>query len=895
MRRIGFAMLTWLLSVFACISLLAQNKAYELALTTIGGNVHLQEGGNKSTTIDPEYLIYVNDEQSFAIVSADGAQLLGYGIDANASEDMPPALIYFLEHYKQANRSIKLNKAALTPISPMLNTKWNQAWPYNMLCPTDKSNKQCATGCVATAMAQVLRYHGFPNKTTAQIPAYNTTTLKKSMSAIPAGSVINWSSMRNEYPKTDDGNTASNRAVAELMLYCGTSVNMDYGPSSGAFGFNVPLALMKYYGYQDLRYEFRDAFSKEDWSELVYGELKASRPILYCGSSPGGGHAFVFDGVDGSGLVHVNWGWGGQLDGYFDMDVLDPDDEGQIGAGSNGGYTSQAQILCNMKKPTGSAPQTHNTIWSPWKPIFWGEDDGVSYVEKKDGKYTFKVTMYFYREYYDRDEAYITIGIKKADGTFKPDDPVLVKDNGSGIYGYQYSITVDESDFDSNGLLSIYMLEKAREGDSYRPAGNAERNKIQLKCDGGRVYPYVDLSTRTKVAIPEVDKTEYVYNGEKQVYKIPASTQYNVEGNVQIDAGEYDVKVCLTDYLTLAWMDNTTLDKIYKFIIKKAVPNVVAPGEVFLAMKGERAKDVELPQGFVWQEPDYVFSTTGYHTLKCTYIPDDEKNYERIENMSVRVYVRNNVYTEVQLTEEQTTWGVPNGGMLEFDCEMEDGQTYESFDLVIEDKHYEGELSADGKLRFTLPEGMTPGVYMSVMKVDYTIGGEHNSIDIDVKFKVNYPSSYITTLWNDVLAVKNGGGLFSTFQWYKDKVMLEGQRRQYLPLRGCDEGEYTCKVYNSAGVELFITPLYYKYKSSFDIKVSPNPASANEQITITLEGLEDTDMENAKIYVHNLSGQIVATVFEVTEENFVTLDSGQYIVTAVVNNMKAGAIMIIVK
>ena len=76
----------------------------------------------------------------------------------------------------------------------------------------------------------------------------------------------------------------------------------------------------------------RDNYSLEDWMNLLDAELQAKRPVMYSGNSSTVGHQFVCDGSDGDGLYHINWGWGGYQDGYFDISLLNPDKGGPMDA-----------------------------------------------------------------------------------------------------------------------------------------------------------------------------------------------------------------------------------------------------------------------------------------------------------------------------------------------------------------------------------------------------------------------------------------------------------------------------------------------------------------------------------------------------------------------------------
>lgn len=238
--------------------------------------------------------------------------------------------IAYLEQTEGRNQAPRL-AAQHDAVSPLLSSSWGQDAPYNNNCPTHpRVNQKCLTGCVATAMAQVLNYHKYPSTTIAPIPAYTTYTNKINMPEI-APTTIDWENMLDEY--SNSATTAQQNAVASLMLLCGQAVEMDYGISSieGGSGARMALdakALQKYFGYdKSVRSLERNAFSSAAWESMIYDELAAGRPVLYGGYSNYGGHAFVVDGYNDEGLFHINWGWDGCYDGYFLLSILNPYDE----------------------------------------------------------------------------------------------------------------------------------------------------------------------------------------------------------------------------------------------------------------------------------------------------------------------------------------------------------------------------------------------------------------------------------------------------------------------------------------------------------------------------------------------------------------------------------------
>ena len=190
-------------------------------------------------------------------------------------------------------------------IDPLLPCSYDQATPYNDKCP-EVDGEHCLTGCVATAMAQIMYYWQWPKQTTDVIPGYTTRTHKIEMPAIPV-TTIDWDNMLGDYYGDEEYTEEQTDAISTLMLLCGTSVKMNYTPSeSGALSSVAAQAFRNYFDFNNiLEYLSSDAYKTEYWRQLIYDELKNKRPVYASGI----GHAFVLDGYQ-DGYFHANWGPG---------------------------------------------------------------------------------------------------------------------------------------------------------------------------------------------------------------------------------------------------------------------------------------------------------------------------------------------------------------------------------------------------------------------------------------------------------------------------------------------------------------------------------------------------------------------------------------------------------
>lgn len=327
---------------------IAQQKAATLGASISEQNIQQAKarsrGGVTPQQTTPYYIFNFNDSTGYAIVGGDDRMpaIVGYSDKGTLNPDsLPVNLKGFLAAYKATVESVeegdtaavKNVKAAMkreagsyTPITPLLGgIEWSQNAPFNNLCPKYDGKYNAVTGCVATAMAQIMRYWKYPSSLLEGIPAYVSQSYNIPIDSIPNGIGYDWDNMPEKY----NGDFTNNQAfaVATLMQHIGASVKMDYGPESGAYDKDVIPALTHYFGYDKdiIKMLDRTNFEWEDWNKILQDELGKKRPIYYCGHSFIGGHAFVCDGMDSDGYYHINWGWGAD-NGYFDITILSPGD-----------------------------------------------------------------------------------------------------------------------------------------------------------------------------------------------------------------------------------------------------------------------------------------------------------------------------------------------------------------------------------------------------------------------------------------------------------------------------------------------------------------------------------------------------------------------------------------
>lgn len=290
-------------------------------------------------------LYIFNADEGFVVMSADDCvqPILGYSLTGRfVTKDMPENISSWLQGYNdgiqyaidhQTKASTETAKQwkdlengnpnmakAVSVVEPLIQTKWNQGAPYNNLCPSGT-----VTGCVATAMAQVMNYWNYPSHgigSHTYIPV-NNTALGEQFADFNA-TYYDWANMTNTY--SGSSNSIEKQAVATLMYHCGVSVDMKYGPSStggsGASTADVATALQYYFNYSsDAQFLQRDDYV-DDWIDMLKAELNLNRPIQYSGHGSGGGHSFICDGYDSDNYFHFNWGWSGKDDAWCPIGAL---------------------------------------------------------------------------------------------------------------------------------------------------------------------------------------------------------------------------------------------------------------------------------------------------------------------------------------------------------------------------------------------------------------------------------------------------------------------------------------------------------------------------------------------------------------------------------------------
>ena len=331
------------------------------------------------------YYIYNRGSNAgFVIIAGDDelTPYIGYATTGRfVVEDMPEQLAAFLKacqerideltssiSYHQALQPTRPSASEPTEVKPLLgNIQWNQSAPWNDQTPV-VNGEHTPVGCVATAYTQVMRYHQWPTQGEGTF-SYNEERSDRQHSVDYGSTTYDWANMPERYDDPSRATEAETKALSTLAYHAGVAVKMMYAPGgSGTYTPLVARALRDHFRY-DKRVSFKNRanYTQATWEQLLRKELIAARPIVYSGNGSGGGHAFVCDGYDAEGLFHINWGWGGMSDGYFNLNYLVPSDLG-IGGGAGGGFSlGQGAVIGIMPDRTGDSQRTMSSVVTTWR------------------------------------------------------------------------------------------------------------------------------------------------------------------------------------------------------------------------------------------------------------------------------------------------------------------------------------------------------------------------------------------------------------------------------------------------------------------------------------------------------------------------------------------------
>ena len=371
------------------------------------------------------YVFNVGDTGGgFVIVSAEDQTIpvLGWSTEGTYEQGkVNPSVAFVIEDYKQQINSLRessplggvlalasqqvgarggLAPAKLTAydnIEPIVPYKWDQIAPYNHQVPLDqKTGKPSYTGCPAVSLAQVMAtIHPAPEmlRDIPQQDVYGIETgtgsekrvMQQHLESLPKTS-FNWSILKQTYADpSEEGESASE--IARLMKYCGYSLGMTYSAEfSGSTSLSTFEALRLFWGYKNIQIKQRMACKSQEWEETIYNEISNGRPVIHDATSIDlqtnklSGHSFIIDGYK-DGYYHVNWGWGGNEDGYYILSVLNSELQEAKGKNQSNGYSIDRIIIYNFTTPTGTLDTSDRYALAVAEVgVHQGETRNVTYV-----------------------------------------------------------------------------------------------------------------------------------------------------------------------------------------------------------------------------------------------------------------------------------------------------------------------------------------------------------------------------------------------------------------------------------------------------------------------------------------------------------------------------------
>ncbi len=371
-NRMCLVLLLMLAVSMACARVVTEAEARQTAMKFVkpGGARSIAqqpmlvctEGAGMGTDgLEPAYYVYnYGKDGGFVIVAGDDClpAVLAFSEQGTFEpKELPSQVSAWLDGYKATIRASRagtdwpvpapeLGKEIVIDVQPLLKSRWNQAKPYNNLCPS-AGGERAATGCAATAIAQIMKYHQWPDRGMG-----SNTHLGQYVDF--SQSVYEWEKMRDTYVEGTYSEDEA-QAVAKLMSDVGNAVWMQYDYASAAQNAHIYRALYTHFKYsKKAQYVLRNTMTTAEWKRLIRQELEAGRPVYYSGLSDDltMGHAFVCDGIDQTGnYLHFNWGWSGNCDGFYYLNMLNPPNPG-IGGGQ-GNFNADHTVIIGIEPCKG--------------------------------------------------------------------------------------------------------------------------------------------------------------------------------------------------------------------------------------------------------------------------------------------------------------------------------------------------------------------------------------------------------------------------------------------------------------------------------------------------------------------------------------------------------------
>ena len=617
MKRFYISLLT---IIFAAIQLIAApvdpEKALEIANDFWAKNVSLKkniqsrlvaaEGALKassrtaSSKEQASYYVFTGtDNNGFVIVSGDDRlnPIVGYSTSA-VSGEMPPALTAWLGEYSEYVNDVRAGKVvtlqrnarqASAAIEPMLVTAWDQDKPYNNMCPILENGKRGYTGCGNTATAQVMRFHKWPASPIADVEWESNITGETEFCELKSH-VYDWDNMLYNYKS--EYSEAQGNAVALLMADLGKATQSEYMPGmTGNISPDIAYALVHVFNYSpELFIAERNNYTYEEYIALIRENLSNRQPIVYCGYGQdfNGGHGFVCDGIDENDLLHIDWGWNGLFNGYFDMAIMEP--EGNGTGGFSDRYNLSQHAIVNIKPRAEGEVNKGGTPKLDWMTAYDTEtEEEVSELrcEFVDGMAEVSTLLSIYNMSHSAAEVSIGIGILDKDGNLARDiefgEPDIYPRSTTATYEecntFYVSNVSDREEYLPVGkyVVCVFYMKEDEVVECMRGAFNGlvlevTENGVTLSSP----MPNYELDKFHTVKMPEHSNGEFVFNAtfannskiNRFVVLVPVINRY--EDGVKVESRP------MTDAAVLSGL----LD-VNNIIVTFTIPNAFAQSGIY--------------------------------------------------------------------------------------------------------------------------------------------------------------------------------------------------------------------------------------------------------------------------------------------------------------------------
>lgn len=516
MRESIFLFLALLLTIVAQGRERTSAEMRQIAMTQLGlsATTRASSAELKRMYTGEKLSIYGTDK-AFVVVSSDTqfTPVLGYSDTSFDSDNLPANFRWWLARITASMKNGYVSSYSpatrATDGSYLCKAQWGQESPYNLKCPEIGGNTGY-TGCVATAMAQIMYYYKYPasgsgnNCTYTVVDSRGRTKSHTQSFANP----YDWENMKDTYTSW----SINGQAVATLMFDAGCAVHMQYASDgSGAYTNDAATAFVKNFGYDSLsvNYLTRLYYSDEEWMRIIDNEISNGRPILYSGvDATSGGHAFVFDGINGKGYVHINWGWDGAANGFYDIADLKPNAD-ILSSSTDYHFNLDQDMVIGLKNHANAdAKDKYHSQWV--------SDSIIAYTSPAKNSLSIELADMWNMDYQTFEGTINVLFINQSTGDTTVYEFFNSKDYGSTEYNSGYTLrnstdgTVEPLEFDLKSDLGL-------------PAGTykvclASQSKKQseptvLRISGGEssaIFTYAEDGTVTFGATTGISSTKAV-------------------------------------------------------------------------------------------------------------------------------------------------------------------------------------------------------------------------------------------------------------------------------------------------------------------------------------------------------------------------------------------------